>query len=64
MADAVVARWHGDNYQARSSLLDTILARPPLIVLEGDVGFGKSALAESIGIPWHVNGRSTSPCSR
>ena len=40
-------RFHG----GASTLLDTILARPPLIVLEGDVGCGKSALAESIADP-------------
>ena len=40
-------RFHG----GASNLLDMILARPPLIVLEGDVGCGKSALAESIADP-------------
>ena len=30
-------------------MLKTVLARPPLVVLAGDVGSGKSALAETIG---------------
>ena len=43
--------WADKFHGGASNLLDTILARPPLIVLEGDVGCGKSALAESIADP-------------
>ena len=38
-------RFHG----GARSVVDTVLARPPLVVLAGDVGCGKTALAESIG---------------
>ena len=43
--------WAGKFHGGASNVLDTVLARPPLIVLEGDVGCGKSALAESIADP-------------
>lgn len=43
--DAWAKRYHPD---ARA-LLDTVLRRPPLIVLAGDVGSGKTELAETIG---------------
>ncbi len=39
-------KFHGD---AALKILDTVLRRPPLIVLEGDVGSGKTELAETIG---------------
>jgi len=35
--------------QAAKALLDTVLRRPPLVVLAGDVGSGKTELAETIG---------------
>jgi AAA+ superfamily predicted ATPase len=37
-------KFHGDHYE----VLEPILSRPPLIVLAGDVGSGKTALAENI----------------
>lgn len=40
-----VNKYHKDARQ----LINTILRRPPLIVLAGDVGSGKSELAETIG---------------
>ena len=40
------ARRHHPNAQ---TLLDTVLRRPPLVVLAGDVGSGKTELAETIG---------------
>ena len=49
VAPSALWEWSDRFHNGASSLLDTILARPPLIVLEGDVGCGKSALAESIG---------------
>lgn len=39
-----VNQFHGDYYE----VLEPILSRPPLIVLAGDVGSGKTALAENI----------------
>lgn len=39
-----VNKFHGDHYE----VLEPILSRPPLIVLAGDVGSGKTALAENI----------------
>lgn len=45
-------QWAERYHKGASSLLDDILlARPPLVVLAGDVGCGKSALAESIADP-------------
>lgn len=37
-------KYHGDHYE----VLEPILSRPPLIILAGDVGSGKTALAENI----------------
>lgn len=44
-----LTRW-GEKYHAGvTHFLDTVLSRPPLVILAGDVGSGKTALAESIG---------------
>lgn len=43
--DAWAKRYHPDA----QALLDTVLRRPPLVVLAGDVGSGKTELAETIG---------------
>jgi SpoVK/Ycf46/Vps4 family AAA+-type ATPase len=40
------AQMHG--YDQSSYLLDTFTSRPPLVILEGDVGCGKTELAETI----------------
>ncbi|MFT5756644.1 MAG: AAA+ superfamily predicted ATPase [Alteromonadaceae bacterium] len=40
-----VNKYHGDHFE----VLTQIINRPPLIVLAGDVGSGKTALAENIG---------------
>jgi len=42
-------QWASKFHPAATSLLDTVLKRPPLVVLAGDVGSGKSELAETIG---------------
>ena len=41
--------WVSKHHPGASGLLDTVLRRPPLVVLAGDVGSGKSELAETIG---------------
>lgn len=41
--------WAKKHHPGAASALKPLLRRPPLVVLAGDVGSGKSALAESIG---------------
>src|SRR5688500_8257439 len=41
--------WAKKHHPKANSLVDIVLRRPPLVILAGDVGSGKSALAESIG---------------
>lgn len=41
--------WITEHHFGASDVLNSVLHRPPLIVLAGDVGSGKSALAENIG---------------
>ena len=41
--------WARRFHPGADSVLRTVLTRPPLVVLAGDVGSGKSALAETIG---------------
>ena len=41
--------WASKHHPGASGVLDTVLRRPPLVVLAGDVGSGKSELAETIG---------------
>ena len=41
--------WMKRHHADASYLLDTVLSRPPLVVLAGDVGSGKTELAETIG---------------
>lgn len=41
--------WAKKHHSGANGLLDSVLRRPPLIVLAGDVGSGKSELAETIG---------------
>lgn len=48
---AALDKWAKEHHpgQAAKALLDTVLRRPPLVVLAGDVGSGKTELAETIG---------------
>jgi len=46
---ASLERWAKDYHPLAISLLETVLRRPPLVVLAGDVGSGKTELAETIG---------------
>src|ERR1700730_1769869 len=41
--------WVKKHHPGADGLLDTVLRRPPLVVLAGDVGTGKSELAETVG---------------
>ncbi|MGO9060282.1 MAG: AAA family ATPase [Candidatus Binataceae bacterium] len=41
--------WAKKHHPGADGLLDTVLRRPPLVVLAGDVGSGKSELAETVG---------------
>lgn len=41
--------WLKKHHSEATSLLDTVMRRPPLIILNGDVGSGKTELAETIG---------------
>jgi SpoVK/Ycf46/Vps4 family AAA+-type ATPase len=41
--------WSATHHPDAAVLLDTVLRRPPLVVLAGDVGSGKTELAETIG---------------
>lgn len=41
--------WVREYHPGADALLNTVLRRPPLVVLAGDVGSGKTELAETIG---------------
>jgi AAA+ superfamily predicted ATPase len=41
--------WARKHHVGADGLLDTVLRRPPLVVLAGDVGSGKTELAETVG---------------
>lgn len=49
MNPALLDQWSLTAYGKRVDLVDTYLHRPPLFVFAGDVGCGKTALAESFG---------------
>ncbi len=42
-------QWAKTHHPQAAVLVDTVLRRPPLVVLAGDVGSGKTELAETIG---------------
>ena len=42
-------RWSEQHHPGADKLLDTVLNRPRLVILAGDVGSGKTELAETIG---------------
>lgn len=44
-----LTNWAQKHHPGADTLLDTVLRRPPLVVLAGDVGSGKTELAETIG---------------
>jgi len=41
--------WNEEHHPDATTLLTTVIRRPPLLVLAGDVGSGKTELAETIG---------------
>lgn len=46
---SAIERWSETHHQQKLPLITHFQARPPLFILAGDVGTGKTALAESIG---------------
>jgi AAA+ superfamily predicted ATPase len=46
---ARLEEWAAKHHPNADLLLDTVLRRPPLVILAGDVGSGKTELAETIG---------------
>ena len=46
---AGISEWQKHHHPEAAGLLDTVLRRPPLVILAGDVGSGKTELAETIG---------------
>ena len=44
-----LTNWIGKYHQDADQLIKTVLRRPPLVILSGDVGSGKTELAETIG---------------
>ena len=46
---AGLSRWASTHHENAAAMLTTVLNRPPLIILAGDVGSGKTELAETIG---------------
>lgn len=44
-----IVEWWNKRHGKEGKLLGAVIERPPLIVLAGDVGTGKTALAESVG---------------
>ena len=46
---AGLEEWARRHHPGAQALLETVLRRPPLVVLAGDVGSGKTELAETIG---------------
>ena len=44
-----LSSWFGRHHPEARELMKTVLRRPPLLVLAGDVGTGKTELAETVG---------------
>ena len=48
IAPNALREWAGKYHKGATAIVDMVLSRPPLVILSGDVGCGKTALAESI----------------
>ena len=46
---AGLEKWMRKTHSESANLLTSVLRRPPLVILAGDVGSGKTELAETIG---------------
>lgn len=46
-----VSKWHKKHHHSKLSFFENIVSGTPLIILEGDVGCGKTALAHTIATP-------------
>lgn len=46
---AGLKKWAAEHHRGAGLLVDAVLRRPPLVILAGDVGCGKTELAENIG---------------
>ena len=44
-----IKRWQAKNHPSAERTIDLVIERPPLVILAGDVGSGKTELAETIG---------------
>ena len=43
-----LTRWGEEHHPGANKLIDSVLARPPLVILGGEIGSGKTELAETI----------------
>lgn len=46
-----IEKWHGAHHESKLSFLESMIDGTPLIILAGDVGCGKTALANCIATP-------------
>lgn len=46
-----VGKWHKKHHHSKLAFFENIISGTPLIILEGDVGCGKTALAHAISTP-------------
>lgn len=49
--NGLIGKWHKKHHQSKLKFIDNITNGTPLVILAGDVGCGKTALANSIATP-------------